>query len=138
MPVKNIVIGQKINSKIYGAAKVLRSHQTPSEEALWCLLRNNRLEGYHFRRQQVIEGFVVDFYCHANALVIELDGSIHNDPDQHAHDKERDEKLNQLGFRVLRIKNDDVDNQPDFVLNLIREACQLPPFPFREGRAGEG
>ena len=138
MPVKNIVLGQKIDPKIQNSAKELRSNQTPSEEALWRLLRKNGLDGLHFRRQQVIDGFIVDFYCHAVALAVELDGSIHDDPDQSAYDKDRDEKLSQRGIRVLRIRNDVVDTRPEFVLTLIRAACALPPFPFREGRAGEG
>jgi very-short-patch-repair endonuclease len=138
MAVKNIVLGQKIDPKIHKAAKRLRSNQTPSEEALWRLLRKNGLDGLHFRRQQVIDSFIVDFYCHAVALAVELDGSVHDDPDQSAYDRERDEKLRQRGIRVLRIKNVDIDNRPEFVLNLIRAACLLPPFPFREGRVGEG
>ena len=59
-----------------------RAHQfrreiTPSEAALWQALRANRLGGLHFRRQQIIDGFIADFYCHAAGLVVELDGSVH-------------------------------------------------------------
>ena len=58
-------------------AKELRRDMTPAEKILWQELRANKL-GVHFRRQQVIEGFIVDFYCHKAALVVEVDGDIHD------------------------------------------------------------
>src|ERR1700675_2004678 len=60
-------------------AKQLRREMTPAERILWKALRRNAIEGFHFRRQQVIEGFVVDFYCDAVKLAIELDGSVHQE-----------------------------------------------------------
>lgn len=100
---KNIVIGQKIRSRTLEAAKYLRTNQTPQEKKLWERLRSNRLDGLHFRRQQVIDHFIVDFYCHSAGLVIELDGSVHVDPEQHAYDIERDQTIAQRGLRILRI-----------------------------------
>ena len=84
-------------------ARELRQEMTPAEETLWQRLRTNRLAGLHFRRQQVIDGFVADFYCHAAGLVIEVDGSAHDG--RAAYDGERDAVLKTRGLRVLRFHN---------------------------------
>lgn len=77
MPIKNIVTNQKVTKEKLQRAKELRREMTPAEKILWEELRANKLGG-HFRRQQVIQGFIVDFYCHKAALVIEVDGDIHD------------------------------------------------------------
>lgn len=77
MPPKNIVIGQKVDPEKAARAKELRREMTAAEKILWGYLRANRLDGFHFRRQQVIAGFIVDFYCHPAGLAIELDGPVH-------------------------------------------------------------
>ena len=77
MPVKNIIPGQKVTKEKQERARELRREMTPAEKILWQELRANKL-GVHFRRQQVIQGFIVDFYCHKSALVIEVDGDIHD------------------------------------------------------------
>ena len=76
---------------------------TADERILWGRLRANRLFGLHFRRQQVIDGFIVDFYCHEAGLVVEVDGAQHDD--QREYDAERDRVLTQRGLHVLRISN---------------------------------
>ncbi len=63
MPVKNIVTNQKVTAQKLKRAKELRREMTPAEKILWEKIRANKL-GVHFRRQQVIQGFIVDFYCH--------------------------------------------------------------------------
>ncbi|WKZ37082.1 MAG: DUF559 domain-containing protein [Anaerolineales bacterium] len=73
MPIKNIVTGQKVAKEKLERAKELRREMTPAEKILWQELRANKL-GVRFRRQQVIQGFIVDFYCHKSALVVEVDG----------------------------------------------------------------
>lgn len=67
MPTRNIVIGQKVDQAKVERAKELRKNLTPEERILWQRLRANRLDGWHFRRQQIIDGFIVDFYCHKAA-----------------------------------------------------------------------
>ncbi len=122
MPARNIVIGQKVKAEKVALAKELRRKMTPAERILWQHLRRNQLEGFHFRRQQVIDGFIVDFYCHAAGLVVEIDGDIHQK--QAEYDKERDRILAARGLRILRIPNREVfENLPD-VLNRIAEACR--------------
>ncbi|MGB7876543.1 MAG: DUF559 domain-containing protein [Anaerolineales bacterium] len=119
MPVRNTVIGQKITSEKRQHAKELRKNMTPEETLLWHELRTNKLAGWHFRRQQVIDGFIVDFYCHAASLIVEVDGSIHEALKE--QDAERDAHLVSRGFRILRVMNDEVNNNIQGVLRLILE-----------------
>jgi len=120
MPVKNIVTGQKITGAKLQRAKELRRQMTPAERRLWQRLRANRLDGFHFRRQQIIAGFIVDFYCHRANLIIEVDGPIHND--QRAADEEREAILCSGELRVLRFTNGQVLQDLPSVLDTIREA----------------
>jgi very-short-patch-repair endonuclease len=84
-------------------------------------LRRNGLDGFHFRRQQVIEGFIVDFYCDAAKLAIELDGSVHEE--QWKYDESRDKAIALRGVRVLRISNDAMRDS-EAVVEFIREALR--------------
>lgn len=95
---------------------------TPAEKTLWERLRANRLEGFHFCRQQIINGYIVDFYCHRVGLVIEVDGPIHQK--QQADDQTRDEHLRGLGLTILRFLNTGVEKEIDKVLTIILEVCQ--------------
>ncbi len=95
---------------------------TPAECALWERLRRNQLPGFHFRRQQVIDGFIVDFYCHAAGLVIEVDGGVH--AAQGEYDEQRDLVLSRRGLRVLRIGNDEVLRNVDEVVARVTQACR--------------
>ena len=122
MPAKNIVIGQKVSAAKVEAAKQLRRHMTPEENLLWQQLRRNQLNGLHFRRQQVIEGFIVDFYCHAVGLIVELDGPVHDQ--QIEYDQERDRVLAARGLRILRVKNEDIRCDLPGVLARITAACK--------------
>jgi very-short-patch-repair endonuclease len=72
--------------KIISIAQKLRKNITPPEVILWCRLRNRQLNGAKFRRQHPIGRYVVDFYCHQNKLVIELDGPTHGLPAQIKND----------------------------------------------------
>jgi len=119
---KNLVTGQHISPELKARAKTLRREMTPAECKLWHRLRANRLEGFHFRRQQIIDGYIVDFYCHAVSLVVEVDGSIHLE--QEAYDQERDAHLRARGLTVLRFFNSDVEREMDTVLEVILQACQ--------------
>ncbi|MBW4610074.1 MAG: endonuclease domain-containing protein [Hassallia sp. WJT32-NPBG1] len=118
---RNIVIGQDISSVKQQLAKEFRRQMTPEEKILWQHLRANRLNNLHFRRQQIIDGFLADFYCHAAALVIEVDGKIHEQ--QVEYDAERDKVLSARGLRLLRIKNEEVRQELDNVLMRIVQAC---------------
>jgi len=119
MPIKNIVIGQNITTEKRQRAKELRQNMTPEEALLWHELRTNKFAGWHFRRQQVIDGFIVDFYCHAASLIVEVDGGIHEI--QKEQDAERDAHLISRGFCILRVTNDEVNKDLQGVLQKILE-----------------
>jgi len=119
MPVKNIVVGQKITNEKKQRAKEMRREMTPAENILWQRLRKNQLSGFHFRRQQVIDGFIVDFYCHAISLIVEIDAGLHET--QQEQDAEREAHLISRGFQVLRFTNDRVENDIEGVLQEILE-----------------
>jgi very-short-patch-repair endonuclease len=100
---------------------------TPAEERLWQHLRAGRLAGFHFRRQQVIDRYIVDFYCYQADLVVEVDGDVHQD--QVEYDHERDLYLQGRGLKVLRFTNTDVNGNLESVLARILEICQEGPTP---------
>src|SRR6185436_5719963 len=105
MPVKNIIPGQKVTKEKLQRAKELRREMTPAEKLLWQEVRANKL-GLRFRRQQVIQGFIVDFYCHKAGLVVEVDGDIHDL--QQEEDGRREKVLRELGLKLVRFRNDEV------------------------------
>ncbi|HCG30677.1 MAG TPA: restriction endonuclease, partial [Chloroflexi bacterium] len=74
---RGIIKGQDVRSGTRDRARELRQSMTPAEEWLWEALRGGRLDGLKFRRQQVIGGYIADFYCDAAGLVIEVDGPVH-------------------------------------------------------------
>jgi very-short-patch-repair endonuclease len=100
----------------------LRQRSTPAEALLWEALRGRRLGGLKFRRQQPVRGFVVDFYCEAKDLVIELDGPVHDSPEAGEADRQRQMSLEGIGLRVMRFKNADVERDLDAVLSRIQGA----------------
>jgi very-short-patch-repair endonuclease len=131
MPAKNIVRGQRVNSQKLNQAKALRRTMTPAGRVLWQALRANKL-GFKFRREQIIDGFIADFYCHECELVVEVDGEIHEKAGQQGHDEERTHIFESRGLRVLRVENAAVLGDLEQVLELIRAACRtsLPgPLP---------
>ncbi len=115
---RNIVIGQPVALDKVKLAGSLRAHMTEEEKQLWQHLRANRLDGFHFRRQQIIDGFIVDFYCHSVGLVIEVDGEVHQN--QVAYDAKRDGILTARGLRVMRISNVEIRTNLGGVLQSIR------------------
>ena len=94
---------------------------TACEKQLWQHLRASKVGGLHFRRQQVIEGFIVDFFCHAAKLVIELDGAVHNE--QLEYDAERDQILVAHGLLLLRFPNSSLEPDIQVVLDKILTAA---------------
>jgi very-short-patch-repair endonuclease len=118
MPVKNIIPGQTVTKEKLQRARELRRDMTPTEKLLWQELRANKL-GVHFRRQQVIAGFIVDFYCHKAALVVEVDGDIHDL--QKEDDAKRDKALSEMGLKIVRFRNEDALKNLLALLEKIRE-----------------
>ena len=119
--VPHIITGQKADADKVAFARQLRREMTPEETLLWSRLRGNRLRGLHFRRQQLIHGFIADFYCHAAGVVVEVDGGIHDE--QPEYDAARDLAFGTLGLLVLRFRNEEVTGQMSAALERIAIAC---------------
>jgi very-short-patch-repair endonuclease len=123
---RDIITGQRVLSEKTERAQRFRRHQTPAEQALWQRLRANRLDRLHFRRQQVIDSLIVDFYCHSVGLVVEVDGAVHKL--QTAADAERDNILQGRGLTVLHVTNDEVRADMEGVLQCILQSVEaIPP-----------
>jgi very-short-patch-repair endonuclease len=103
-------------------ARKLRKTMTRQEVKLWVRLRELRALGFHFRRQSPIAGFIVDFECRRCRVVVEVDGNQHGFGDHRERDLARDRTLNELGYRVLRFANYDIDRNMDGVLEMIHGA----------------
>jgi very-short-patch-repair endonuclease len=99
----------------------MRRSPTRAELLLWQRLRRGQL-GVRFRTQAVIGQFIADFYCPARSLVIEIDGSAHDNRGD--IDEERDRMLGSLGMRILHVRNDDVFENLDAVLARIATALR--------------
>ena len=126
-PLRRTPIGKKL-----ALARQLRREATPAERHAWSLLRNRRMLGLKFRRQHVLRGFVVDFYCAELKLVLELDGSPHRWGSQADYDTARSAWLESAGYRVIRIRNKDVNEAR--LKELV--APVVPPLPKGEGDRG--
>lgn len=104
-------------------AEEMRANPTDAEKLLWEKLKNKQL-GIKFRQQHIINKFIVDFCSIKSALIIEVDGKIHNT--QIEADAERTGILEQEGYKVIRFTNNEIYNDIDKVLNKIKEAARPP------------
>ena len=111
-------VWQKLRPK----ARAIRHESTVAEERLWEQLRGRKLRGLKFRRQHTIDRFVVDFYCADAGLVIEIDGAVHDE--QREQDEARQARLETLGLRVLRFKNESIMTSLRDVLNSIAQSVE--------------
>ena len=103
--------------------KELRLQKTKAEELLWAYLRKKKT-GFKFRRQYNIGNYIVDFFCHAAQLVVELDGFVHEDDDVFKNDKNRQNNLEALGLKVLRFTNQQVYKNLEAVWYCIADECE--------------
>ncbi len=104
-------------------ARNQRKCKNPLEAKLWMLLRDRRLGGLKFRRQQPVGSFVLDFYCPRLKLAIELDGSGHARATTSLKDTERDKILRSLGIKVIRFWNSELIRSEEAVLERILEVA---------------
>ncbi len=115
---------------IFQRAEELRNSMTPAEEILWNVIHINDWK-VKFRRQHPIANYVVDFYCHSAKLVIELDGSIHDNDEVKINDEYRESHLRELGLTILRFKNEDVFKRKKTVLETISNALNRLQAPLQ-------
>ena len=106
-------------TKLKPRARKMRKEPTYAESVLWEKLRRKQIGGFKFRRQQPIGNFIVDFYCSDAHLVIEVDGSIHDEDEQAKYDENRQLFLEELGIQVIRFTNDAVIKETDAVIDHI-------------------
>lgn len=116
-------MNKKLDPQLLIFAKSMRHSATDAEQVMWQILRAKRFMNLKFRRQHVIEPYIVDFYCHEIGLVIELDGSQHGTDDAMEYDAERTKFLEALGLRVVRYWNNEVLGRTDVVLEDLWQRC---------------
>ena len=124
-------------------AKALRKNMTPQEIKLWVQLRYLNQQGFHFRRQAPIQGYIVDFLEKKRHIILEVDGSQHGEAQNFIADQRRDLCLSRRGYTVLRFWNVDVDHAIEGVMfkileNLVRplpSALRTPSPVVGEGEA---
>ena len=125
--------GVKINSDKLELAKKYRLNPTAKEAEVWEWLRSKRLLGLKWRRQQLIDGYIADFYCPELFLALELDGNVHDSESAQAYDEYRNQVFASKGIRTLRISNECTKSE----LTSMIEAF-ISPSPFMErGLGGE-
>lgn len=112
---------QKASAKLFRYAEELRENMTEAEKVLWEGLRAKKLNGLKFRRQHPIGIYILDFYCHAKRLSIELDGGYHENEEQRKFDEARTSHLKEVLIDEIRFKNEEVINNLPKVLNEIRQ-----------------
>jgi very-short-patch-repair endonuclease len=114
----------------------LRHDQTLAEKILWSQLRNRRLNGYKFFCQFGVGPYILDFYCPAVQLAVELDGPDHLEARQQQHDDNRTEYLQHFRIHVVRFWNEELFDNPNRVMGLIAES--LERLRREEDREGDG
>lgn len=101
-------------------ARELRQNMTEAENVMWQALRGSRVAGLKFRRQQLIDGFIADFFCHCAKLVVEIDGSVHDSEKNLEYDEHRKLVFEARGLREIRFTNDQVMDGLEGVLEKIK------------------
>ena len=116
-----------------GRRRELRRNQTEAEKTFWAHVRNRQFHGMKFFRQYSFGPYILDFYCPALKLAVELDGGQHNLPGSREYDSARSEYLNAHGVEVLRFWNHDVLNHAQSVFARMEERLTPPGLPFDKG-----
>ena len=111
-------------SDSFSKAQLLRRNETIAEKLLREKLRNNQLEGLKFRRQHPVNIYIADFYCHKFKLIIELDGDYHNQEEQKQKDEVRTEVLGLNDLKIIRFKNEEVEQDINQVLTTIKNKIE--------------
>jgi very-short-patch-repair endonuclease len=101
-------------------AQELRRNMTPGEVILWQHLKKRKMYGYDFDRQRPIDQYIVDFYCKSLMLAIEIDGSSHDSDEAQTNDYIRQARLESLGVRFLRFREEQVCHQTQAVVQIIK------------------
>ena len=128
-------VSPELERKMQQVARELRRNPTEAEDRLWQAIRKRQVLGKKFRRQMPIGAFVVDFYCSSERLALEVDGGVHDSQIEAGH--LRQELIESLGIRFLRLTNDEVMRDLPGAIDKIEQALENPhpkPLPHKEGR----
>ena len=133
--------GPRSSANVKGAARQMRKEPTRSESLLLSALRNRCLASRKFRRQHPVGRFILDFYCQEERLAVEVDGPVHET--QRQADGERQQILESMGIRFLRLSAALIESDLPAALAAIEEALSPGPSPARRERGdpqgrGEG
>ena len=137
-----VTVGARIDRRKLELARRFRKEPTRAEAEAWAVLRNRGVLGLKVRRQQIVAGFIVDFYCASHRLVLELDGAVHDAPERAARDADRTAAFRRLNIRTIRLRNDELSRER--LVQVLSAALRLPPLPADDlrvrngGRAGRG
>lgn len=112
------------NKKLKANGRALRNNMTKAEACLWKYALKNKKRGYTFNRQRPVLRYIADFMCKDLRLIIEVDGSSHDHPKAKERDRERQKKLENAGFIVVRFTNNDVLKNMDSVILKIDEVIK--------------
>lgn len=119
----------KMKRAMRDVARELRKNPTPSEAIIWQAIRHRQLDGRRFRRQVAIGPFVLDFYCPSERLTVEVDGVVHQEQQQ--ADRVRQELIESLGIRFVRVTAEQVEKDLPHALEAIRAAFAPHPGASR-------
>ena len=109
---------------------------TRAEIILWSRIREKKINGYKFRRQQIIFDYIVDFYCHDLKLIIEVDGEMHSLPENRKHDSKRDNILKLNGYHIIRLSNVEVETEINSAITKIISYITENLSPFQGDHRG--
>ena len=130
-----VTYGNRIDNEKLILAKQYRKAPTSKEAEVWEWLRNKKMLGLKWRRQQVINGYIADFYCTEILTVLEIDGEVHDTPEAVAYDEIRTDVFAKRGIRTIRIKNNECTYNN--VKKLIESVLSNPPLQNGEGVPAE-
>ena len=119
-------------------ARNLRKNMTTQERKLWNIIKNKQFYNYKFLRQYVIGGYIVDFICREEKIIVEIDGGEHNQNENIKYDKNRNKYLENLGYKVVRFWNNEIDDNIEGVYRKLQEIFMIKTAPTltlpRKGR----
>jgi very-short-patch-repair endonuclease len=129
-------MGHFRNRELVSNARVLRNNMTRAEIILWSRLREKKINGYKFRRQQPVFDYIVDFYCHELKFIIEVDGEIHSLPEKTNYNSKRDKILKINGYHIIRLTNLEIETELDSTINKIILYIDKILSPFQGDHRG--
>jgi very-short-patch-repair endonuclease len=129
-------MGNFRDKELVKKARALRNNMTRAEKILWSRIREKKINGHKFRRQQPIFDYIADFYCNELKLIIEVDGEIHSLPEKTNYDSKRDNILKINGYHILRLSNVEVETEINSAINKIISYISENLSPFQGDHRG--